>query len=99
MGVQMLRNGFNRSMDLNQTIRQLHAEKERLDQVIAALEQLQRTESGGLVRERSPRGRKSMAPAERQQVSARMKAYWAKKRGRRKTPPNSATPSSGSPYA
>ena len=68
-------------MDLNQTIRELYAEKEKLDQVIAALEDMQRTSQSGLLRQvRGSRGRKSMGPAERQQVSARMKHYWAKRR-------------------
>jgi hypothetical protein len=68
-------------MDLSQTIRHLYAQKKRLDQVIAALEPLQRMESGGLVRARSPRGRKSMTSAQRREVSDRMKRWWAKRRG------------------
>ena len=69
-------------MDLNKAIQDLHAEKEKLERVIAALEELQRTadvlpelpESG------SRRGRKSMSARERQEVSERMKKYWASRR-------------------
>lgn len=63
-------------MDLRKTIAQLYEEKTRLDKVIASLEQLE----GGftsltVVSQR--RGRKFMSPQERQQVSERMRKYWA----------------------
>ena len=68
-------------MDLYKAIQDLYAEKEKLERVIAALEDLQRaSQSSSLLYVRSPRGRKSMSPAERQEVSARMKRYWAKRR-------------------
>jgi hypothetical protein len=68
-------------MDLNETIRALYKEKERLDKVIASLEGLQ----GGMVAGSSftapsQRGRKSMGPDERLEVSNRMKRYWSKRR-------------------
>jgi hypothetical protein len=72
-------------MDLYKAIQDLYAEKEKLERVIASLEELQRTAgslplppSGG-----KRRGRKSMNAKERQEVSERMKRYWA---GRRKRP-------------
>jgi hypothetical protein len=68
-------------MDLYKTIRELHEEKARLDQVIVSLEELVR--SGEPLREfrfEKRRGRKSMSPAERQAVSQRMKTYWARRR-------------------
>lgn len=64
-------------MDLNKAIRDLHRELEKLNLVIASLEELQRT---GMLPESSRRGRKSMDPAERQKVSDRMKKYWADRR-------------------
>ena len=69
-------------MDLNKAIQQLYAEKERLERVIASLEELQR--SAGAVPVLTPgvkrRGRKFMDPKERQEVSDRMKKYWATRR-------------------
>jgi len=69
-------------MDLSETIAELHKEKEKLERVIAVLEELASatTSHHGLVR-RNRAGRKSMNTEERQEVSARMKAYWAKRRG------------------
>ncbi|MGI8990370.1 MAG: hypothetical protein ACR2I2_12435 [Bryobacteraceae bacterium] len=67
-------------MDLNKVIRDLYDEKKRLDQIISSLEQIQRTaaEDPGLVERR--RGRKSMDAKARQEVSNRMKVYWASRR-------------------
>lgn len=70
-------------MDLYKAIQDLYAEKEKLERVIASLEELQRT-AGSLPLSPSGgkrRGRKSMSAKERQEVSERMKRYWA---GRRK---------------
>ena len=69
-------------MDLYKAIQQLYEEKERLERVIASLEELQRTAGfvptlpNGLKR----RGRKSMDAAERLEVSERMKKYWESRR-------------------
>ena len=66
---------------LNETIRELYQEKESLDKVIASLEELQKaTMAGSSVTARGRRGRKSMSPAERLEVSNRMKRYWTKQR-------------------
>ena len=72
-------------MDLYKAIRDLYAEKEKLERVIASLEELQRTAEAGpaLPQGSKRRGRKSMSSAERREVSARMKKYWA---GRRNEP-------------
>ena len=69
-------------MDLEKAIEHLHAERERLEKVIAALEELQRSSTGTALEPRpvTRRGRKSMGSAERQQVSERMKKYWASRR-------------------
>ena len=75
-------------MDLYKAIQDLYAEKEKLERVIASLEELQRTAgslpippAGG-----KRRGRKSMSAKERQEVSERMKRYWASRRKRQHDP-------------
>jgi len=69
-------------MDLYKAIRDLYAEKERLERVIASLEELQRkaepAQEAGAAGKR--RGRKSMSAAERKEVSHRMKKYWEGRR-------------------
>jgi hypothetical protein len=67
-------------MDLQETIRQLELQKRKVELVIAELEQLQGKE-GGVSSNR--RGRKSMGSEERQQVSERVKRYWANRRKQR----------------
>lgn len=69
-------------MDLYKAIRDLYAEKERLERVIASLEELQRKASAPPEKTTSGkrRGRKSMSADERKEVSARMKKYWAGRR-------------------
>jgi hypothetical protein len=71
-----------RTMDLQHLIQELKAEKNRLDSVIAALEAMQRTESGLAGGPGVPkrRGRKSMGQEERKNVSERMKKHWANRR-------------------
>ena len=69
-------------MDLEKAIEHLHAERERLERVIAALEELQKSAAGTPLppKPTSRRGRKSMGSDERLQVSERMKKYWASRR-------------------
>jgi hypothetical protein len=79
-------------MDLYKAIQDLYAEKEKLERVIASLEELQRTagELPEVPRTVKRRGRKSMNPQERQEVSERMKRYWESRRKRgmsEETPP------------
>ena len=64
-------------MDLNRAIRDLHEELEKLNEVIASLEQFQST---GTIPTPPRRGRKSMNSEEREVVSQRMKDYWAARR-------------------
>jgi len=73
-------------MDLYKAIQELYSEKEKLERVIASLEELQRAASVAPVTSKGAkrRGRKSMNARERQEVSERMKKYWA---GRRKSQP------------
>jgi hypothetical protein len=70
-------------MDLYKAIQELYAEKEKLERVIASLEELQRSTGGLPVPPPKPakrRGRKSMSSEERQEVSERMRRYWEKRR-------------------
>jgi len=76
-------------MDLYKAIQDLYAEKEKLERVIASLEELQRT-AGALPSVPKPvkrRGRKSMNSSERQEVSERMRKYWASRRQTKETEP------------
>ncbi len=71
------------TMDLSTTLRDLYAEKERLERVIAALEALRASGEGrdpGEKRSAGRRGRTSMSAEEREQVSRRMRAYWSARR-------------------
>jgi hypothetical protein len=76
-------------MDLYKAIQDLYAEKEKLERVIASLEELQRTAGSlpALPKPAKRRGRKSMNPAERQEVSERMRKYWASRRQPKKPEP------------
>lgn len=68
-------------MDLYKAIQNLYAEKEKLEHVIASLEELQR--NSGVVPDLpggKRRGRKSMSSKERKEVSERMKKYWESRR-------------------
>jgi hypothetical protein len=65
------------SMDLNKAIRDLREELEKLNQVIASIEEF---ESTGTLPPPRRRGRKSMPEQERLLVSERMKKYWASRR-------------------
>ena len=64
-------------VDLIKTIEELRREKERLERVIASLEELNASVAGAETPVGNRRGRKSMSPQERREVSARMKRYWA----------------------
>ena len=67
-------------MDLNPAIRYLRAEVDKLNRVISSLEKLVSDPASSLDLPAKRRGRKSMGAEERQQVSVRMKRYWAKRR-------------------
>src|SRR5881397_228818 len=72
-----------KSMDLYKAIQDLYVEKEKLERIIASLEELQRsaqTDPSTSPRSASRRGRKSMSHAERLEVSERMKRYWESRR-------------------
>ena len=65
-------------MDVHGMLRELYAERARVDHAIETFSRLQAAPP----RPRVPlkRGRKSMAPWERQQVADRMRHYWAQRR-------------------
>jgi hypothetical protein len=69
-------------MDLYKAIQDLYAEKEKLERVIASLEELQRTAGSVPIMPKPTkrRGRKSMNSQERLEVSERMRKYWAGRR-------------------
>jgi hypothetical protein len=72
---------------LRTALKELHAEKGRIDRQIRAIEAAldgvaPTTRRAGQSRRR--RARKEMSAAARKAVSARMKAYWAKRRGQKK---------------
>ena len=69
-------------MDLYKAIQDLYAEKEKLERVIASLEELQRSAGSAplLPKTVGRRGRKSMNSKERLEVSERMKKYWESRR-------------------
>ena len=69
-------------MDLNKALRELYEEKRRLDRAIARAEA--KLAAMSQPPQRSRRGRKNMSPEERQKVSARMTAYWAARRAKKK---------------
>ena len=65
-------------MDFWKALHDLHAERQRVDSVIATLEAMQR---GDKPVKAGRRGRKMMPPDERRIVAERMRAYWARRRG------------------
>jgi len=71
-------------MDLYKAIQDLYIEKEKLERVIASLEELQRSAVAVPVLPKpvQRRGRKSMNSEERQEVSERMRKYWAGRRNK-----------------
>jgi len=72
------------AMHLYKALKELYAQKQKLEHVIASLEELRLTASN--IRPQSAarkrRGRKTMGLEERQEVSRRMKKYWASRRKR-----------------
>ena len=71
-------------MDLQKTIDALKVERQRVQRAITELEQVQSGNSGSHIGMfPRGRGRKSMGPKERQEVSLRMKKYWSKRRNNR----------------
>jgi hypothetical protein len=73
-------------MNLHKMLHELHEDKQRLEQVISLLEELRENPVEGQSstgQNGQKRGRKSMAAEERNEVSARMKKYWATRRNQK----------------
>ncbi len=66
-------------MDLNKIIRELRDERDKLEQIVNSLEQLQIT-AKQKPETMAKRGRRSMDSEARSEVSERMKRYWAERR-------------------
>jgi septal ring factor EnvC (AmiA/AmiB activator) len=76
-------------MDIIKALRELHAERKRLDSVIASLEaQLAARKKAATRKPPGRRGRKSMSAAERLAVSKRMTLYWEARRAQIQAPGN-----------
>jgi hypothetical protein len=68
-------------IDLRKVLKDLYTQRERLEHVITSLEALQQGSAAGVPpHKKSNRGRKSMGPEERREVSERMRKYWAARR-------------------
>lgn len=72
-------------MDLYRIIRELVQERDRLQRIIESLEEVKPVGKVQFRPEGKRRGRKSMDHAAREEVSARMKRYWAQRRAEAKT--------------
>jgi len=71
----------NAVLDLYRAIRELQAERKRVIDLIRAMEEVGHVYAPAAGQAtRSRRGRKSMGVAERQEVSERMRKYWARRR-------------------
>ncbi len=70
-------------MDLYRIISELEQERKRLQRIIESLENLDPAGDPQVHAARKRRGRKSMDRTAREEVSARMKRYWAKRRAER----------------
>ena len=86
-------------MDLTKAIRELHAEKVRLEKIISSLEELLAGNAEPAVATGKRRGRKFMNSQARKEVSERMKKYWAERREHKtadsdqpKSPPKLVSP-------
>jgi hypothetical protein len=77
-------------MDLYRIILELVQERNRIQRLIESLENASRGERPSATRKR--RGRKTMDRAAREEVSERMKRYWAKKRAGQGGPPDEGGP-------
>jgi hypothetical protein len=81
-------------MDLYRIIRELVQERDRLQRIIDSLEEM-KPDSRASVRQQEGgkrRGRKSMDIAGREEVSDRMKRYWARRRVEQNTGPKDPDP-------
>jgi hypothetical protein len=68
-------------VDYRAILNELHNQRDKVNRAIEELEALQ---AGLPLTRKSNRGRKTMGAEERQEVSARMKRYWASRRKARR---------------
>jgi len=81
-------------MELGKIIRKLYEERAKLDKILDSLEQFQKSPAlleAKTIKKR--RGRKSMDEKARQEVSERMKRYWAEQRKKKEGDPPRSTAS------
>ena len=76
-------------MDIYKIIGELVEERNRIAKIIASLEEAAGTR-GSTPTARKRRGRKSMDPKARTEVSERMRRYWAKRRAEQEATKKSA---------
>ena len=74
-------------LNLNDTLRALRWELDRINRAIATLESIPENPTP-----KPRRGRKSMGQEERTEVSRRMKSYWAKESMNRSRSPDISNP-------
>jgi hypothetical protein len=82
-------------MELYRIIRELMQERDRLQRIIESLEQVEPSGKAQVRRAGKRRGRKSMDRAARDEVSERMKRYWAQRRAEQKESANRDGDSTG----
>jgi hypothetical protein len=78
-------------MDLEKAIRDLLAERDRINGIITQLELMQKHQGTTPPRNQKQRGRKSMSDEERIIVSNRMRQYWESRRKAKQNGPEEAT--------
>jgi hypothetical protein len=69
-------------MDVYRIIRELVLERDRLQRIIESLEEMRPNGRAAARSEGKRRGRKSMDSAAREEVSERMKRYWAQRKAK-----------------
>jgi hypothetical protein len=67
-------------VDVFKALRALYEERQKLDQVIEALEEIQKTAEAAAQLRQERRGRRSMDQEARRRVSERMRSYWARRK-------------------
>jgi hypothetical protein len=71
-------------MNLDKIIADLYRDKRRVESAIEVFTQLQASPPPiERIKLKKKRGRKGMTPAERQEVSERMRSYWSQRRAQR----------------
>jgi hypothetical protein len=75
-------------MDVYRIIRELVLERDRLQRIIESLEEMRPNGRSQVRSEGKRRGRKSMDSAAREEVSERMKRYWAQRKAKGKVSDN-----------